>query len=142
VDGIIIPDLPVEEAGELRRAALAADLSTVFFLAPTTTKERMPMIVKASTGFIYFLSVAGVTGARTAVPADLKKNILLAKKLTNKPICVGFGISTPHQVRSIAGVADGVIVGSAIVKVIEKNSQCGDMVKRVAAFVKKLTRAV
>jgi tryptophan synthase alpha chain len=100
------------------------------------------MIVQASTGFIYFLSVTGVTGARTSVPADLQKNIRLAKRLTDKPICVGFGISTPGQVRAIARVADGVIVGSAIVKEIEKNAKRGDMVMRVAAFVKKLTSAV
>jgi tryptophan synthase alpha chain len=142
VDGLIIPDLPVEEARRLRRAAKASDLSTVFFLAPTTAKIRMPMIVQASTGFIYFLSVTGVTGARTSVPADLQKNIRLAKRLTDKPICVGFGISTPGQVRAIARVADGVIVGSAIVKEIEKNAKRGDMVMRVAAFVKKLTSAV
>jgi tryptophan synthase alpha chain len=142
VDGLIIPDLPVEEAGQLRRAAKVRDMSMVFFLAPTTAKARMPMIVKASTGFIYFLSVTGVTGARTSVPVELQKNVRLAKRLTRKPICVGFGISTPGQVRSIARVADGVIVGSAIVKEIEKNAKCGDMVKRVAAFVKNLASAV
>jgi tryptophan synthase alpha chain len=142
VDGLIIPDLPVEEAGELRRAALDHDLSTVFFLAPTTAKARMPLIVRASTGFIYFLSVTGVTGARTAVPADLKQNIRLARRYTNKPICVGFGISTPQQVRSVAGIADGVIVGSAIVKEIEKNALRADLVARVAGFVQTLTRGL
>jgi tryptophan synthase alpha chain len=142
VDGLIIPDLPVEEAGRLRKAAKARGVATIFFLAPTTARERMPAIVKASTGFIYFLSVTGVTGARRSVPQDLRKNLRQAKRLTDKPICVGFGISTPRQVRDVARIADGVIVGSAIVKEIEKRAKRGDMTKRVAAFVKDLTSAV
>jgi tryptophan synthase alpha chain len=138
VDGLIIPDLPIEEAGKLCRAAKAKGLSMVFFLAPTTTKERMPRIIKAATGFIYFLSVSGVTGARTSIPADLQKNIRQAKRLTKKPICVGFGISTPQQVKAVARVADGVIVGSAIVKEVQRNSGRADLVRRVSSFVRNL----
>ena len=83
VDGVIIPDLPVEESGALRRHAKAAGLSTIFLLAPTTTKERMPGILNASTGFVYFVSVAGVTGARKTVPREIAKNIRLAKTMTD-----------------------------------------------------------
>jgi tryptophan synthase alpha chain len=141
VDGLIIPDLPVEEAGALRRTALAQGLATVFFLAPTTTRERMPAIVKASTGFIYFVSVAGVTGARTSIPPEIAKNIRQAKTMTGKPVCVGFGVSTPQQVRAMGRIADGVIVGSAIIKEIEKHPG-KDMPRKVASFVRKLSAAL
>ena len=142
VDGLIVPDLPVEEARTLRRVATASDLATVFFLAPTTPKARIPAITKASTGFIYFLSVAGVTGARTSVPPDLRQHIRLVRTFTDKPICVGFGISTAAQVRSVGRVADGVIVGSAIVKKVEEYAGCRDMVERVARFVQTLKRGL
>lgn len=138
VDGVIIPDLPVEEADALREAAKSVDLATIFFLAPTTDKSRIPGIAEASTGFIYFVSVAGVTGERTQIPADITAKIRQAKKLTEKPVCVGFGISTPEQVRSLSEVADGVIVGSAIVKEIQKRSGEPGMVEQVAEFVRTL----
>ncbi len=108
VDGLIVPDLPPEEAKELIKAAKKRDLSTVFFLAPTTTQQRMKKIVKASTGFVYYVSVAGVTGARQGFSKENAAKIRVAKKLTQKPICVGFGVSTPSQVKSVAEVADGV----------------------------------
>lgn len=139
VDGLIIPDLPVTEADDLRRAASKHDVAVVFFLAPTTTKARMAGIVKAASGFVYFVSVAGVTGARAAVPADLARKVKLARSMTKVPVCVGFGVSTPQQVKDIATFADGVIVGSAIVKEIERNAAAGDMPVRVASFVKNLS---
>jgi tryptophan synthase alpha chain len=139
---VIIPDLPVEEASDLRRYALEADLSTIFFLAPTTSDDRMKAAVKAATGFIYYVSIAGVTGSKAVVPSEIAAKIRLAKKFTDKPICVGFGVSTPEQVSSIARVADGVIVGSAIIKEIEKNAGSKDLVARVSAFVKKLSQAI
>ncbi len=139
VDGLIIPDLPVVEAGCLRRAAAEHDMSVVFFLAPTTTQGRMAGILKAASGFVYFVSVAGVTGARVSVPNDLARQVKMARSMTRVPVCVGFGISTPSQVRDISLFADGVIVGSAIVKEIEKNAGAKDMTVRVAAFVKKLS---
>lgn len=139
VDGLIIPDLPVVEAGALRQAAVRHDLSLVFFLAPTTSKVRMGEIVKAASGFVYFVSVAGVTGAHAAVPADISRQVKLAQAATKVPVCVGFGVSTPQQVKEMAVFADGVIVGSAIVKEIEKNAAAADMPARVAAFVKTLS---
>ncbi|MBF0122256.1 MAG: tryptophan synthase subunit alpha [Candidatus Omnitrophica bacterium] len=138
VDGLVIPDLPVEEAADLSRYAKGAGIATIFFLAPTTARERMPAIVKAATGFIYFVSVAGVTGAKKAVPSDIMRQIRLARTMTKKPICVGFGVSTSEQVKAMGRISDGVIVGSAIVKEIEKNVGQKDMIGRVARFVRHL----
>lgn len=140
VDGIIVPDLPPEEGHGLIRAARENGLVTVFFLAPTTTQRRMKHIVNASTGFIYYVSLTGVTGARQKLPRTITRQVKLARKLTHKPICVGFGISTPAQVKMVANVADGVIVGSAIVNAIAQNKGKKQLVANVARFVQKLSR--
>jgi len=142
VDGLIIPDLPPEEAGDLIKAARVNDLSTIFFLSPTTTRQRIKKIVKAATGFVYFVSLTGVTGARRQLPAALKSQVRLAKRLSRKPICVGFGISTVAQVKSVAKIADGAIVGSAIVSEIARNFGKRNLVKNVAGFVQKLSRSM
>lgn len=138
VDGLIIADLPPEEGQTLIAAARRNHIATVFFLSPVTTKDRMAKIQKASTGFIYFVSVTGVTGARRDLPADFMRSVKMAKRISTKPICVGFGISTPEQVRAIGQVADGVIVGSAIIKEIEKHLRDKNMAEKVAGFVKRL----
>src|SRR3989338_479880 len=139
-DGLIVPDLPPEEGHGLIRAARESGLVTVFFLAPTTTSKRMKHIVNASTGFIYYVSLTGVTGARQKLPRTITGQVKLARKLTHKPICVGFGISTPAQVRLVAKIADGVIVGSAIVNAIAQNKGKKELVANVARFVQKLSR--
>ncbi len=140
VDGVIVPDLPPEEAKSLIRYARAKDLATVFFIAPTTTQSRIKHIVQASSGFIYYVSIAGVTGARQNIPSSYVKQIQLAKRYTKKPICVGFGISTPAQVKAIGKMADGVIVGSAIVSEIFKNKGNKNLVGNVSRFVKNLSK--
>ncbi len=142
VDGIIIPDLPLEEAGPWRAFAAREGLATVFFLAPTTGPERAAAVASASTGFIYFVSIAGITGARQAVPSEIKAKISLAKTLTDKPVCVGFGVATPAQAHAMARIADGVIVGSAIVKEININAKAKDLPQRMQRFVAGLVRAV
>lgn len=142
VDGLIIPDLPPEEGHSLIKAARKAGLSTVFFLSPTTPKARIKPIAQASTGFIYYVSLTGVTGARTGLSQSIFSNVRTAKRLTNKPICVGFGVSTAAQARDIARVADGVIVGSAIVKEIEANAGKKNLVSNVTRFVSTLVKAV
>ena len=139
VDGLIVPDLPVEESLDLRQAAAKKDVSVVSFVAPTTANARLERITKAASGFIYFVSVAGVTGARTSVPANVSVQVKKVRSMTDVPVCVGFGISTPQQVKSVASFSDGVIVGSAIIKEIEKNITAKDMPRRVAAFVKSLS---
>lgn len=142
VDGLIIPDLPPEEAGELLREARRHDLAVIFFLSPTTTQTRLKDIVRVSRGFIYYVSLTGVTGIRRVLPQDFVRNIRLAKRFTQKPICVGFGISTPEQARRLAQVADGVIVGSAIVREINRNWREKELVKNAVRFVRRLERAV
>lgn len=142
VDGLIIPDLPPEEAKVLRKEAVENDMATVFFMAPTTTPQRMKLIAAQSTGFIYFVSLTGVTGARTALPSAVTKQIKLAKTITDKPICIGFGISNPEQVKAMAKTADGVIVGSAIINEIVKNKGNPDLVSNVCRFVKQLTSSI
>ena len=112
----------------------------MFFLSPTTTKERMKKVIQASSGFVYYVSLTGVTGIRKSLPSNIANQIQLAKQLTNKPICVGFGISTSKQVKAIAKISDGVIVGSAIVSEIEKNKGNKDLVKNVSKFVLNLSR--
>ena len=142
VDGVIVPELPPEEAFDLRRYSIKAGLSTVFFMAPTTTDERLKKIVQASTGFIYYVSLTGVTGARVKLSQTIAADVKRAKRLTDKPVCVGFGISTADQVREVGKYADGVIVGSAIIKEIEKNIGKKELVANVSGFVQGLVNAL
>ena len=142
VDGLIVPDLPPEEAVSLIQRAGKADISTVFFLSPTTTIERIKTITEASTGFIYYVSLTGVTGARKKLPSSIFQNVKTARQFTAKPICVGFGIASVPQVKSIAAIADGVIVGSAIIEEIAKNAGRRDLVENAAQFVSKLTKGL
>lgn len=141
LDGVIIPDLPPEEAGDFMRFADKKDFCTIFLLAPTSTKERIKLIASRSRGFIYYVSVTGVTGARESLPEDIKDNLSLVRKITKKPVCIGFGVSKPSQIKDIARFSDGIIVGSAIIKRIEKNLNKKDLVEKVKRFVKTLTEA-
>lgn len=138
VDGIIIPDLPPEEDLWLVSLAKKAGLKTIFFLAPTSSPGRMQYVSKISTGFIYYVSLTGVTGARQALPQDLKQNLKLIKRHTEKPVCVGFGVSKAPQVKEIFKIADGAIVGSAVIKVIQENIGKKDLSAKVGRFVEKL----
>jgi tryptophan synthase alpha chain len=138
VDGLIIPDLPPEEAATLIRYCRKADLDTVFFLSPTSDLKRIKLVAKFSKGFIYYISLTGVTGPRKNISRNLGRHIKEIKKYTDKSICVGFGISSASGVRKINAVADGVIVGSAIVKKIKENIGKADLVKKVANFVQSL----
>ncbi len=138
VDGVIIPDLPPEEARSFIRYSSKFGLDTVFFLAPTSTKKRIELVSRVSRGFIYYVSLTGVTGPRQSLPADFAKQINLIKDVTKKPVCVGFGVSTPGQVKEVNKFADGVIVGSAIVKTIKDNIGKPDLVEKVCDFVRFL----
>ncbi len=143
VDGVIIPDLPVDEGKEISRLAAKAGLHAVFLVAPTTPPERMRQIARLSSGFIYYISVTGITGARDQLPPDLAQNLETLKSLTKKPVAVGFGISQPEQVRAVAAVADGVIVGSAIVRKIHElaDRPRDDLISGVGDFVASLAAA-
>lgn len=116
VAGAIVPDLLVEESEELARLARQADFSLVHLVTPTTPRERALRIAERSTGFLYYVSVTGITGERAEVPQQLVDNVGWLREQTPLPICIGFGVSRPEQVRLLAQVADGVIVGSAIVR--------------------------
>jgi len=138
VDGVIIPDLPPEEANLFIRYANNACIDIICFLSPTSTKQRIKFIARASKGFIYYVSLTGVTGPRKDLPSDLINNVRLIKRYTDKPVCVGFGVSNAYQVSQIKKIADGVIVGSAIVKKIKDNIGRPDLVKKVSNFVRSL----
>jgi tryptophan synthase alpha chain len=114
--GLIVPDLPVEESAALAKICTACDVSLIQLVTPTTPRERAVRIAKTSTGFLYYVSVAGITGERTALPPELVENVGWLRSQTDLPICIGFGISKPEHVRLLAPVADGLIVGSAIVR--------------------------
>jgi tryptophan synthase alpha chain len=116
VAGAIVPDLLVEESSELARLAREADFSLVHLVTPTTPRERARRIAERSTGFLYYVSVTGITGERATLPQQLVDNVGWLREQTPLPVCIGFGISQPEQVRLLAPVADGIIVGSAIVR--------------------------
>jgi tryptophan synthase alpha chain len=116
VDGLIVPDLPVEEAEGLLARATARELSLIQLVTPRTPRERALRIARTTTGFLYYVSVAGITGERRAMPTDLADNVAWLREQTELPVCIGFGISDAEQVRQLAPVADGLIVGSAIVR--------------------------
>lgn len=121
VDGVIVPDLPPEQAEVLLEVAPQHNLATIFLVAPTSPPERMQLIASVSTGFVYCVSLTGVTGARAALSDEIAPMLTELRKHTDKPIGVGFGVSTPEQATQVAQLADGVIVGSAIVNVIESH---------------------
>ncbi len=116
IDGLIVPDLPPEEAEELIAACRAAGLATIFLLAPTSTEARIRTIAQHTTGFIYLVSVTGITGARQELPPDLAAFVQRVRRHTDLPLAVGFGIANGAQAATVAAIADGVIVGSALVK--------------------------
>lgn len=134
-DGLIIPDLPPEEAGVLEGACRDAGLALVYLLAPTSTVERIRLVAGRSSGFIYLVSVTGVTGARAVLADDLVQFIQRVRDATDKPLAVGFGISTPEQVARIGRLADGVIVGSALINVVAGGK---DPVRQAAEFTADL----
>ena len=137
--GIIVPDLPPEEAGPFRHAAGLAGIATIFLAAPTSPPPRLRLIARAAEGFIYYVSVTGTTGARDRLPGEWLHGVRQLKLLTSKPVCVGFGISTPAQAASVARVADGVIVGSALIRALEPFlSRPQQAVKRARTFVRQL----
>lgn len=140
IDGIIVPDLPPEEAGDLIALSKKRNLKTVFFLSPTSSPERIKFITKISSGFIYYVSLTGVTGARDRLSYDLTSNIKTIKRYANKPVCVGFGISNSEHIREVFKIADGAIVGSAIIKVIQNNIGKKGLVERVANFAEGLRK--
>lgn len=134
-DGAILTDLPPEEAGPWKEQADAYGIATVFLVAPTSTPERVQRIAANASGFIYCVSRTGVTGARSELPIELQTTISLIKNATDKPVCVGFGISTPAHVAQVVEMADGAVIGSALVDFLHKNSSAPDLEQQVRRLV-------
>jgi tryptophan synthase alpha chain len=141
-DGILCVDLPPEESAELRSRSEAIGLDLIFLLSPTSDVERIRRVGKSGRGFIYYVSVTGVTGARRAFDDRLKSQVARVRRMTALPVAVGFGVSTPKQAAWIAGFADGVVVGSALVETIEKAQGSAAKARRAGDFVASLKRAM
>jgi tryptophan synthase alpha chain len=142
VDGFLCVDLPPEEAGPLRRELDAVGIDLISLLASTTPPARVKAIARQATGFLYFVSVLGVTGPRAELPADLPDLVRRVHGVTDVPVAVGFGVKSAEQAGWVAGFADGVVVGSAIAQLVEEHAANGDCVAAVADFVGQLGRAV
>jgi tryptophan synthase alpha chain len=139
-DGVVIPDLPPDEGAALAQMAEPEGLDVVFLAAPTSTDERLAQVAAASRGFVYCVSLTGVTGVRADVAADVGGLVARIRRLTALPVCVGFGVSTPEHARQVAAVADGVIVGSAIVTIVEREGAAAG--PALEAFVAALRAGV
>ncbi len=140
VDGVICPDLPPEEAAPWSEAAVQYGLANITFASPTSTGERLKKVADAARGFIYCVSLTGVTGARTNLPSNLTDFIGRVRKVTDKPLAVGFGISQPEQAKQVAGIADGVIIGSALVSLIGADLET--CTEAAAAYISKIRGAM
>lgn len=144
LDGLIVPDLPLEESEALMQKATAHGLKLIQLITPTTPRARAADIARLTTGFIYYVSVAGITGERKSLPADLVENVAWLRTQTDLPICIGFGIGAPDQIRELAPVADGLIVGSALVRRLAEavNRPRNEVVKEIGQFIGDLAAAL
>jgi tryptophan synthase alpha chain len=142
VDGLIVPDMPPDEAGPLKGPADAAGLPLIFLLAPTSTTDRRKLVAKESHGFVYYVSLTGITGSKLSNVGDVQDNVKKLRKVSTAPVAVGFGVATPEDAARVSKIADGVIVGSAIVKHIAAYQQDPAMIGHVAEFVRSLKAAM
>jgi tryptophan synthase alpha chain len=144
IAGLIVPDLPVEESAALAQICQARGLSLIQLVTPTTPRDRAVRIAATSTGFLYYVSVAGITGERTQLPPELIDSVGWLRTQTDLPICIGFGIATPEHVKLLAPVADGLIVGSAIVRRIAEAAKRprDEVLKDVGDYVAELLKAL
>ena len=141
-DGLILPDLPPPEAEAIVEKVRAVGLDTILLVAPTTPPERRKEIGRLSSGFVYYLSVSGITGERNQLPPGLAAGVANMKSLTNKPVCVGFGISTPEHMAQLASIADGAIVGSAVVRRMQNEPVSSAIPEAVASYCNSLLAKV
>lgn len=142
VDGLIVSDCPPEDMGELQVALEGANVDPILLVAPTSPARRISLISAKSRGYIYYVSLRGVTGPREHLPEGLAAGLAAVRALTDKPLAVGFGISTPEQARAVGKIADGVIVGSAVVATLERLLGAPDLVSRIGHFVGGLRAAL
>jgi tryptophan synthase alpha chain len=139
LDGLIIPDLPPEEATELEALTRSCQLDLIYLLAPNSSEQRVALVAQRSRGFIYLVSLTGVTGAREKLPAELESFVNRVRRVASQPLCVGFGISNPEQAWRVAQIADGVIVGSRIIQLIRDE---GSPYNNTCAFIQSLREAL
>ncbi len=142
VDGILVVDLPPEEAGELRRFTDPLGIDFISLIAPTTDDERMRKIAETAAGFLYYISITGVTGTARPEANRIGADVRKIREASELPVVAGFGISTPEQAREIAPHADGIVVGSAFVKLIEENSGTNRLTETVASFAREIKQAL
>jgi tryptophan synthase alpha chain len=133
VSGVIIPDLPVEEAADISTELRAAGLATVFLVAPTSSDRRIGAACAASTGFVYCVTITGITGSRAELPDGVAALLLKVRRQTELPVAAGFGISRPEQITGLKGHADAVVVGSAIVDELDRGRDAGELVRELLA---------
>jgi tryptophan synthase alpha chain len=138
IDGLIIPDLPPEEGKELEKLTKRHKLDLIYLLSPASTEERIKLVSGRSSGFIYLVSLTGVTGARDKLSEELEDFVTRVRERTEKPLCVGFGVSTPEQARRVGKVADGVIVGSRIIQLLDED----ESLENACSFIKCLRQAL
>lgn len=141
IDGLIVVDLPPEEDSELCLPAQAAGLNFIRLATPTTDAKRLPKVLQNTSGFVYYVSITGITGAAAAQAADVAPEVARIKASTDLPVIVGFGITTPEKAQAIAGVADGCVVGSAIVKMVEQKRSVADILTFVRGLADGAHRA-
>jgi len=138
VDGLLIVDLPPEEAAELRGHLRNNHLDFITLVAPTTPPERAQELVRESEGYVYYVSMTGVTGSREINAADIEEDVARLQRMGDIPVAVGFGISTPDDVKAVAAFADGIVVGSALVRIIAESGRSQDLPEKAAAFARQL----
>ena len=138
INGLIIPDLPPEEGEELGTVTEKQGLDLIYLLAPTSTNERIRLVAERSRGFIYLVSLTGVTGVREKLASGIEAFVARLRKVASQPLCVGFGISNSEQAKQVAGIADGVIVGSRIIQLMEAEND----LESVGSFIKELRQAL
>ncbi len=136
VDGLIVPDLPPDEARDLIRVARRKGIATIFLLAPTSTEERIRLVSRATTGFVYYVSLTGITGAELPPDSEIVRMIKRIRAVTEKPIAVGFGVKRPEEAKAVAEAADGVVVGSSIVRMINEDAE------GLQRYLRSLRRAI
>jgi len=142
VDGVLVVDLPYEEAKELRIYTDAVDIDFISLIAPTTNGKRLNKIAAAATGFLYYISITGITGTAAPKIDNIKTEVKKIGKITKLPVAVGFGISKPQQAREIARFADGVVIGSAVVRLIDENKNNPDLVRIVSNYTREIKNAL
>jgi len=140
LDGVIVPDLPPEESELLYQSLKRKKICQIFLVSPVTQEKRIKTISRLSSGFIYYVSLTGVTGQRKKLPADVNTHVRKIKKQSKLPVFVGFGISTPKQAENMLKAADGIIIGSAIMNIILKNSKKTNYCKKITAFIRSIKR--